>query len=218
MQIVNVKTIAKSSVKFMAHFALSTVVTIFTLVLVFMVLVAVRAKYGLDVPAAIRSMKITRVPTSFQSPWQNGVAERWVESCRRGLLDHVIALNERHLRRFCPSTSRITMRTERILGCARERRAAESVLRRPAWCLPCAIGRFTPSLRPGSLKLTGTTMHLSRVLVDLSLLSAAGFRKSAGIQTGRAPTVVLGRRLPRIRTLPGAPFIVANDRIETNSK
>ena len=38
--------------------------------------------------------------TSFESPWQNGVAERWVGSCRRELLDHVIALNERHLKRL----------------------------------------------------------------------------------------------------------------------
>jgi hypothetical protein len=37
------------------------------------------------------------VQTSFESPWQNGVAERWVGSCRRELLDHVIALNQRHL-------------------------------------------------------------------------------------------------------------------------
>jgi putative transposase len=58
------------------------------------------AKYGLEVPAAIQFMKITRIQTSFQSPWQNGVAERWVGSCRRELLDHVIALNERHLRRL----------------------------------------------------------------------------------------------------------------------
>jgi putative transposase len=29
-----------------------------------------------------------------------GVAERWVESCRRDLLDHVIAVNERHLKRL----------------------------------------------------------------------------------------------------------------------
>ena len=40
------------------------------------------------------------VRTSFDSPWQNGVAERWVESCRRDLLDHVIAMNERHLKRL----------------------------------------------------------------------------------------------------------------------
>ena len=40
------------------------------------------------------------VRTSFESPWQNGVAERWIESCRRDLLDHIIAVNERHLKRL----------------------------------------------------------------------------------------------------------------------
>ncbi len=29
----------------------------------------------------------------------NGVAERWVGSCRRDLLDHIIAVDERHLKR-----------------------------------------------------------------------------------------------------------------------
>jgi putative transposase len=38
--------------------------------------------------------------TSVQAPWQNGIAERWVGSCRREILDHVIALNEQHLRRL----------------------------------------------------------------------------------------------------------------------
>jgi putative transposase len=38
--------------------------------------------------------------TSIQAPWQNGLAERWIGSCRRELLDHVIALNEQHLRRL----------------------------------------------------------------------------------------------------------------------
>lgn len=32
--------------------------------------------------------------TAYRSPWQNGVAERWVGSCRRELLDHVIVLSE----------------------------------------------------------------------------------------------------------------------------
>ena len=45
-------------------------------------------------------MNITPVRTSIGCPWQNGVAERWVGSCRRELLDQVIALNERHLRRL----------------------------------------------------------------------------------------------------------------------
>jgi transposase InsO family protein len=58
------------------------------------------AKYGLEVPVAVRSMAIRPTRTSFRSPWQNGIAERWVESCRRDLLDHVIVFNERHLRRL----------------------------------------------------------------------------------------------------------------------
>jgi putative transposase len=57
-------------------------------------------KYGSEVPITIRSMNISPLQTSYQSPWQNGVAERWVESCRRDLLDQVIALNERHLMRL----------------------------------------------------------------------------------------------------------------------
>jgi hypothetical protein len=50
------------------------------------------AKYRLEGPIAIRSMKIDRIQTSYKSPWQNGIAERWGESCRRDLLEHVIAL------------------------------------------------------------------------------------------------------------------------------
>ena len=58
------------------------------------------AKYGLEVPIAVRSMAMRPVRTLFRSPWQNGIAERWVESCRRDLLDHVIALDECHLKRL----------------------------------------------------------------------------------------------------------------------
>ena len=35
-----------------------------------------------------------------RSPWQNGVAERFVGTARRDLLDHVIVLNEKHLQRL----------------------------------------------------------------------------------------------------------------------
>ena len=48
----------------------------------------------------VKSFDITPKRTSFRSPWQNGVAERWVGNCRRELLDHVIVLNERHLKRL----------------------------------------------------------------------------------------------------------------------
>ena len=43
-------------------------------------------------------MKPTR--TVWRSPWQNGVAERWIGSVRRELLNHVVVLGERHLRRL----------------------------------------------------------------------------------------------------------------------
>jgi transposase InsO family protein len=57
-------------------------------------------KYGVEIPAAVRSLGMEAIQTSFERPWQNGVAERWIESCRRELLDHVIAVNERQLKRL----------------------------------------------------------------------------------------------------------------------
>ena len=56
--------------------------------------------FGREVIETIKSLGITPKQTSFRSPWQNGVAERWVGSCRRDLLDHVIVLNQRHLKRL----------------------------------------------------------------------------------------------------------------------
>lgn len=52
------------------------------------------------VTCAIKSFEINPKRTAFRSPWQNGTAERVVGSVRRELLDHVIVLNEDHLRRL----------------------------------------------------------------------------------------------------------------------
>jgi len=51
-------------------------------------------KFGFEVISAVKATRIIPKRTSFRSPWQNGIAERWVESCRRDLLDHMVALNE----------------------------------------------------------------------------------------------------------------------------
>jgi transposase InsO family protein len=58
------------------------------------------ANFNEEVTDTVRSFGIQPMRTSFRSPWQNGVAERWVGSCRRDLMDHVIVVNERHLRRL----------------------------------------------------------------------------------------------------------------------
>jgi putative transposase len=58
------------------------------------------AIFSLAVTNAIKSFGITPKRTAFRSPWQNGTAERVVGSVRRELLDHVVVLNENHLRRL----------------------------------------------------------------------------------------------------------------------
>jgi putative transposase len=48
----------------------------------------------------IASLGITEVVSSPLSPWQNPYVERVIGSIRRECLDHVIILNQRHLRRM----------------------------------------------------------------------------------------------------------------------
>jgi transposase InsO family protein len=57
-------------------------------------------QFNAEVTETLKSFGIGPMRTSFRSPWQNGIAERWVGTCRRDLLDHVIVLNERHLKRL----------------------------------------------------------------------------------------------------------------------
>jgi transposase InsO family protein len=57
-------------------------------------------QFNEEVVDTMKSFGVQPRRTSFRSPWQNGVAERWVGNCRRDLLDHVIVLNERHLKRL----------------------------------------------------------------------------------------------------------------------
>jgi transposase InsO family protein len=58
------------------------------------------SKFDQEVVLFLKATALTPKRTSIQSPWQNGTVERWVGSCRRELLDHVIVLNEQHLRRL----------------------------------------------------------------------------------------------------------------------
>src|SRR6201990_3680521 len=55
--------------------------------------------YGAVVTRRLRNMGIRDRPTAPASPWQNGFAERLIESIRRECLDHAIIRGETHLRR-----------------------------------------------------------------------------------------------------------------------
>jgi putative transposase len=58
------------------------------------------AIYGKAVRRRIKSLGIEEVITAPRSPWQNPFVERVIGSIRRDCLDHIIVLNERHLRRI----------------------------------------------------------------------------------------------------------------------
>ena len=73
-----------------------------------------------EVVDTIRSFGIEPKRTSFRSPWQNGVAERFVGNCRRNLLDHVIPLNERHLKRLMTGYVRYYHDDRTHLGLAKQ--------------------------------------------------------------------------------------------------
>jgi putative transposase len=78
------------------------------------------SKFGNDVVSAAKDMGSQPVRTAFRSPWQNGIAERWVGSCRRDLLDHVVVLNERHLKRLMGEYVRYYQEDRTHLGLAKD--------------------------------------------------------------------------------------------------
>lgn len=90
------------------------------------------AKFGSNVVSAVRDMGSQPIRTAFRSPWQNGVAERWVGSCRRDLLDHVIVLNERHLKRLMSEYVRYYHEDRTHLGLAKDTPEGRPVVIRSA--------------------------------------------------------------------------------------
>ena len=56
--------------------------------------------YGAYFDTRVDGLGIEQVLTAPRSPWQNPLVERMIGSIRRECLDHVIVLDERHLRRI----------------------------------------------------------------------------------------------------------------------
>jgi transposase InsO family protein len=61
------------------------------------------AIYGSQFQKRVKSMGIEEVLPAPRSPWQNAFVERVIGSIRRDCLDHVVVLNERHLKRILTS-------------------------------------------------------------------------------------------------------------------
>jgi len=59
--------------------------------------------YGERVTRRIKCLGIDEVITVPASPWQNAYVERVIGTLRRELFDHVVVLNERHLKRLLSS-------------------------------------------------------------------------------------------------------------------
>ena len=92
------------------------------------------AKFGAEVLSAVRDMGSEPTRTAFRSPWQNGVAERWVGSCRRDLLDHVIILNGRATNQPAIQIRRAYVKWKEILLMpAQDDLANEEVMSHATW-------------------------------------------------------------------------------------
>ena len=59
--------------------------------------------YGQSFRSTVMAMGVEEVVTAPRSPWQNPYVERLIGSVKRECLDHLIILNERHLRRILGS-------------------------------------------------------------------------------------------------------------------
>jgi len=60
-------------------------------------------KFGELFTDTVKALGIRPILTAYRSPWQNGYCERLIGSIRRECLDHLIIMNESHLRAILQS-------------------------------------------------------------------------------------------------------------------
>jgi len=141
-------------------------------------------------------MGIQCVRTSFESPRQNGIAERWVESCRRDLLDHVIALNESHLKRLLSDYVRYYHDDRTHLGLSKETPNHR----------PCATGAPVASVAPSAPSIAQNWLDFraerGRSTFDQRHLAARILPEPGSIPGTRAGPV--GQRGPGLHYRPRA--------------
>ena len=113
--------------------------------------------YGIAFRSRIKAMGIEEVVTAPRSPWQSPYVERVIGSIRRECLDHVIVLNERHLRAILLSYIDYYQRSRTHLALGKDTPERRSV--QPAGAgkdRGVSTGRRAASSVPAVGGLTGT--------------------------------------------------------------
>ncbi len=87
-------------------------------------------------------MGINEVKTAPHSPWQNPYVERLIGSIRRDCLDHMIVLNEGHLKRILTEYFEYYHQDRTHLGLNKEIPSGRSVLKKPENINPIAFLRL----------------------------------------------------------------------------
>ncbi len=103
------------------------------------------AIFSPEVMRFIKAMGMTPRRISYRSPWQNPLAERWIGTLRRELLEHVIVLGDRHLLRLVRSYLTYYHGDRSHLGLGKDTPDRRAVTPRPsptarAVALPCVGG------------------------------------------------------------------------------
>jgi hypothetical protein len=125
--------------------------------------------------------------TAFRSPWQNGVAERRVGSCRRDLPDRGIIRKGRHLKRPRSAYLAYYHEDRTHLGLAKDtpagRPTAVPLWNRKQDSIPAETRRLAPSVCSGSVESRAAVFQTTRRF--LLYPAEARFRNSVRIFVGR---------------------------------
>ena len=90
------------------------------------------AIFSPTVVTVVKGMGIKPRRITYRSPWQNGLAERWVGSCRRELLEHVVVFGQCHLVRLLRSYIGYHHEDRCHLGLAKDTPHKRTVTPRPS--------------------------------------------------------------------------------------
>jgi hypothetical protein len=113
---------------------------------------------------------------AYRRPGRNGIAERWVGSCRREMLDQVIALNEQSLRRLVRD----------YVNYYHEDRIHDS------------LGKDTPNKRPVEQKPAANATVISCPRLGACSIATDGAKRRRA--TTSYDSVIAVRRSPKART------------------